>query len=46
LGGALGGLGGLVIWQPIPAVLAFAVFGLILFLIDEGLYRLRAKSKG
>ncbi|MDA1028707.1 MAG: DUF445 family protein [Bacteroidetes bacterium] len=45
LGGALGGLGGLVIWQPIPAVLAFTALGAILFVIDESLFRMRAKSK-
>ena len=43
LGGALGALGGLVIWQPIPAVIAFVAFGGVLFVIDETLFRLRPK---
>jgi uncharacterized membrane-anchored protein YjiN (DUF445 family) len=45
LGGALGALGGLVIWQPIPAVLTFLALGTVLFLIDEGLFRLRMRSE-
>ncbi|MBT4053217.1 MAG: hypothetical protein HOE73_09020 [Bacteroidetes Order II. Incertae sedis bacterium] len=45
LGGALGVLGGLVIWQPIPAVLLFSGVGGILFVVDETLFRLRKKSQ-
>ncbi|NQV73737.1 DUF445 family protein [bacterium] len=44
LGGALGALGGLVIWQPIPAVVAFVVLGGVLYLIDEALYRMRKSN--
>jgi len=44
LGGALGAVGGLVIWQPLPALLLFTVFGAVLFGVDEGLYRMREKK--
>ena len=44
LGGALGALGGLVIWQPIPAVVAFVALGGFLYLIDEALFRMRKKN--
>ena len=45
LGGALGVLGGLVIWQPVPAVILFSGMGAILFVVDEALFRLRKKSQ-
>lgn len=41
LGGVLGFFGGLVIWQPIPALLLFGGLGLSLWLIDEALVRMR-----
>jgi uncharacterized membrane-anchored protein YjiN (DUF445 family) len=41
LGGALGTLGGLVIWQPIPAVAVFVVLGSLLWAADETLYRIK-----
>lgn len=44
LGGALGALGGLVIWQPVPALVAFGVVGTLLWGADEALYRLRRSS--
>jgi len=44
LGGALGAIGGLVIWQPVPSLLMFSVSGALLFGIDEGLHRLRQRK--
>jgi len=44
LGGALGTVGGLVIWQPVPALIAFVGLGAILFSVDEALYRMRTKG--
>jgi uncharacterized membrane-anchored protein YjiN (DUF445 family) len=44
LGGALGAVGGLVIWQPLPALIAFAGMGAVLFSLDELLYRLRPST--
>jgi len=41
LGGVLGFFGGLVIWQPIPALILFGVLGVSLWFIDEVLMRLR-----
>jgi len=41
LGGLLGAVGGLVIWQPLPALVAFGGAGAILFGMDEVLYRVR-----
>jgi uncharacterized membrane protein YheB (UPF0754 family) len=41
LGGVLGLFGGLVIWQPVPALILFGVLGLTLWLLDEALLRLR-----
>jgi uncharacterized membrane protein YheB (UPF0754 family) len=41
LGGALGVLGGVVIWQPLPALLIFAVLGLLIWGVDEALMRRR-----
>ena len=40
LGGVLGFFGGLVIWQPVPALILFGVLGLSLWLIDEALMKL------
>ena len=45
LGGALGVLGGLVIWQPVPAVILFSGLGGILFVVDEALYRIQQKNQ-
>ena len=42
LGGLLGGLGGLVIWAPLPALTCFALVGLLLYTLDEMLLRTRA----
>jgi uncharacterized membrane protein YheB (UPF0754 family) len=41
LGGVLGFFGGLVIWQPVPALVLFGMLGLALWLIDEALIRMR-----
>jgi len=41
LGGILGMVGGLVIWQPIPALILFTATGTVLFGVDELIYRLR-----
>jgi len=46
LGGALGALGGLVIWQPLPALVAFSVVGSLLYGADEVLFRLRPSRNG
>jgi uncharacterized membrane-anchored protein YjiN (DUF445 family) len=43
LGGVLGFFGGLVIWQPVPALLLFGGLGLSLWLIDEALMRMRKR---
>jgi uncharacterized membrane protein YheB (UPF0754 family) len=40
LGGVLGFFGGLVIWQPMPALALFGVLGLVLWLMDETLMRI------
>ena len=45
LGGLLGALGGLVIWQPVPALILFGGAGAVLFSLDEALYRLRRKKE-
>lgn len=45
LGGALGTIGGLVIWQPVPALITFAGLGAVLFSVDEALYRLRGSRR-
>ena len=44
LGGLLGMVGGLVIWQPIPALILFGATGAVLFGVDELIYRLRSRS--
>lgn len=44
LGGILGAVGGLVIWQPVPALILFGSAGAVLFSLDEALYRLRQKG--
>jgi hypothetical protein len=41
LGGILGFFGGLVIWQPVPALIVFGVLGLSLWLLDAMLLRAR-----
>ncbi len=41
LGGVLGFFGGLVIWQPVPALSLFGILGLSLWIIDEVLMRFR-----
>ncbi len=45
LGGVLGAIGGLVIWQPLPALVAFGGIGAFLFGLDEVLFRLRSTEK-
>jgi len=40
LGGVLGAVGGLVIWQPVPALIAFTGIGALLFTLDEALFRM------
>ena len=44
LGGVLGAIGGLVIWQPLPALVAFGGIGALLFGLDEVLFRLSKKE--
>ncbi|MGI9173834.1 MAG: DUF445 family protein, partial [Rhodothermales bacterium] len=39
LGGVLGLLGGLVIWQPLSALGTFGTLGLAVYALDEALYR-------
>ena len=39
LGGVLGAMGGLVIWQPVPALILFGSVGGVLFTLDELLFR-------
>ncbi|NNF04852.1 MAG: DUF445 family protein [Rhodothermales bacterium] len=46
LGGALGALGGLVIWQPVPALVAFGIVGSLMWGADEALYRLGRSRSG
>jgi uncharacterized membrane-anchored protein YjiN (DUF445 family) len=43
LGGALGAIGGFVIWRPIPALLVFGAVGGLLLGIDELLFRIRRR---
>lgn len=43
LGGVLGCVGGLVIWQPTLSLVSFAIIGGVLYGIDEFLYRRRKK---
>jgi hypothetical protein len=43
LGGILGFFGGLVIWQPVPALILFGVLALVLWLADEALMRIRKR---
>lgn len=43
LGGVLGFFGGLVIWQPVPALILFGVLALVLWLLDETLMRIRKR---
>ncbi len=45
LGGLLGAIGGLVIWQPLPALVAFGGVGAILFGLDEVLFRIRKSDQ-
>jgi hypothetical protein len=42
LGGILGTVGGLVIWAPGPALVFFTLVGLLLWLLDEMLFRMQA----
>ncbi len=42
LGGVLGFVGGLVIWEPVLSVVTLTALGLLLFGLDEGLMRLRS----
>jgi len=41
LGGVLGFFGGLIIWQPIPAIVLFGTLGLVLWGLDSALLRLK-----
>ncbi len=41
LGGVLGCIGGLVIWQPVPSLIALGVIGMLIYGIDELLFRAR-----
>jgi uncharacterized protein DUF445 len=43
LGGVLGFFGGLVIWQPVPALILFGVLAVVLLLADEALVRIRKR---
>lgn len=43
LGGVLGCVGGLVIWQPTLSLISFAIIGTIIYGVDELLYRRRKK---
>lgn len=45
LGGILGCIGGLVIWQPVLSLVSLSVLGIVLYSIDEFLYRKRAVIK-
>jgi len=45
LGGILGFFGGLVIWQPVLALITFGSLGLSLWLLDEALLRVRQRSQ-
>ena len=44
LGGILGGVGGFVIWAPLPALAFFTLVGLLLYLVDETLLRTQAAA--
>ncbi len=44
LGGILGCIGGLVIWQPVLSLVSLSVLGIVLYSIDEFLYRKRASD--
>ncbi|NBC15693.1 MAG: DUF445 family protein [Bacteroidetes bacterium] len=44
LGGLLGFVGGLVIWEPLLSLTVFGTLGLILYAIDETLFRLRRET--
>ncbi len=46
LGGVLGFFGGLIIWRPILALLVFGVLGLLLYGLDQVLYRSGAAGGG
>lgn len=46
LGGVLGCIGGLVIWQPMPSLLTLGTIGVLIFGIDELLYRNARKRSG
>ncbi len=45
LGAILGCIGGLVIWRPLVALALLGSLGLILFVVDETIFRYRAKSR-
>jgi uncharacterized membrane protein YheB (UPF0754 family) len=44
LGGVLGFVGGLVIWEPVISVVSLTALGLFLYGLDEGLVRLRRSA--
>lgn len=45
LGGVLGAFGGLVIWQPVPALITFGVVGTVLYAADEIIFRIRGAAR-
>lgn len=45
LGGILGAFGGLVIWQPVPALVTFGVVGGVLYAADEIIFRVRRAAR-
>lgn len=45
LGGILGSVGGLIIWQPVLALLGLGSLAASLYLLDEALYRMAAANK-
>ena len=46
LGGVLGFFGGLVIWNPLPALILFSVLGLMLYALDATLMRIGTAGEG
>ena len=44
LGGVLGFFGGMIIWQPLLSLTTFGVLGLVLFVIDEAIFRSWARK--
>jgi hypothetical protein len=44
LGGVLGCIGGLVIWQPMLSLISLAVIGVLIYGIDEFMFRARNQA--